>query len=163
MSRYRYCLFILGLAACSRDNVSRPDTAARRPSITHVPRDGALRTASVLATPAATELASRALGPHALIRDPHALARLWPRNRSLASSLDFTTTNVLALRVYNGISAETAAPEVIARHGLTFIMLQPGAGPARATTHDRIVLYRIPVDAGPVRYITYGSPADTPP
>lgn len=163
MTRYLHLLFFLGLAGCTQDSARRPGTPTSRPPITHAPSDGDLRTASVLASPAAAALTGRAVGPYALVRDAHALAQLWPRNGGLARSVDFTTTNVLALRVYNEISAEASAPRVIARRGATFITLQPGLGPARATARDRIVLYRIPVDGGPVRYIAYGSTAQTRP
>jgi hypothetical protein len=83
---------------------------------------------------------------------------LWPRHEA-QPSIDFSASAILALRVYDSVSDSAAAPRVLARDGLTFVIVPPGRGPLHATELDRVVLYAVPLDGGPVRSISFEASA----
>lgn len=152
-------LLLIALSACSRP--PRADTAAEHsvPPPTRIPSDATAQLAEALPAAASSAAVDAAVGGYALIRDSATLARVLPSARL---TLNFAKANVLAVRVHDGISAADAAPRILARRGFTFVSLPRAIGPARSTGRDRIELYRIPLDSGPVRYVAYGPQHERP-
>jgi hypothetical protein len=67
--------------------------------------------------------------------------------------------NLLALRVHAGFSSDSAAPRVLVRKGLTFVMLRRGAGPTAYAAGSQVQLYAISITDGPVRTVAYEAAA----
>ncbi|HEU4557414.1 MAG TPA: hypothetical protein VFS20_06170 [Longimicrobium sp.] len=132
--------------ACRQSPPPESSSHAAVPQATHVLSDARAEAAKSLgrADPATP------VGAYVLIRDAAALARTAGR---AADAVDFSRSNVLALRVPGDISAEDAAPRVFSRNGFTFVVLRRDV--ARRTGGDRVELFDIPVTGGPVRYVAY--------
>lgn len=161
------CACMLCLSACERrDAPGGGEHVAARPQQPPTTRPAVEPTQP--ATPlrldpqalvALSSTSAPALGPYALIRDEAALSRIWPRTAGTPPVVDFRTTNLLALRVYPGVSSDSAAPRVLVRKGLTFVMLRRGAGPTAYAAGSQVQFYAIPVAEGPVRTVAYEADA----
>lgn len=161
---------MLCLSACERrDTPDGGEHAAARPQqpLTTRPAVEPTQPATPLhldpqARAVLSSASAPALGPYALIRDEAALSRIWPKAAGTPPVVDFRTTNLLALRVHSGISSDSAAPRVLVRKGLTFVMLRRGAGPMAYAAGSQVRFYAIPVAEGPVRTVAYESVSALP-
>jgi hypothetical protein len=146
---------LLLLGACNREKAPERAPERPRPPVTHVPREAVAATAQLLVQkrfPAS----QFAIGPHALLRDSAAWSRFWSgKSKPGVPRVDFSNTNVLAIRIFDATGRSAAAPRVSARGGMTFLVLTRGAGPPRPAGSDSVALYLIPTGGGPVRYIAY--------
>ena len=152
------CACALCLSACERRGAERVVTPPQQPPTTRPAVEPTHAATPLRLEPQAAALSSAsapALGPYALIRDETALSRIWPEAAGTPPAVDFRTTNLLALRVHAGVSSDSAAPHVLVRKGLTFVMLRRGAGPTTYTAGSHVRLYAIPIAEGPVRTVAY--------
>jgi len=149
-----FALLILCTAACRENDSSRKaDAHTAANQLSHAPEDAE----HLIAVPIPQRIPGTQvrMGPYSLIRDSVAFGRMWTTRQQPPPRIDFNNSVLLALRVYTGVDDTAAAPRLLARRGVTFIVLRAGTGPVHATGNDEIRFFRIPTHGGPVRYISY--------
>jgi hypothetical protein len=150
-------LLVLCTAACRENDIStKADAQPAADQLSHAPEDAE----HLIAVPISERIPGSVvrMGPYSLIRDSTTLGRIWTNRQQPPPRIDFDSSVLLALRVYAAIDDTAAAPRLLVRRGVTFVVLRAGTGPVHSTGNDdEIRFFRIPTGGGSVRYITYES------